>query len=127
MTLNNCTVTIGQYVESQTVETQYVDKQVVAQSETERYSAAGCADDIGGNGQSEMPPRKAAHMTCGGSEERMPNENNYKEVVDWLAEEKAAGRDWYKMNDNNRSAMCRQISNIVGWVVDQNSLRKAGG
>jgi len=96
MTLNNCTVTIGQYVESQTVETQYVDKQVVG----ERLEVKG--------------------------EGRMPKENNYKEVVDWLDEEKAAGRDWYKMNDNNRSAMCRQISNILGWVVDQNSLRKAG-
>lgn len=55
----------------------------------------------------------------------LPHENNYTEVVEWLAAEKAAGRDWYKDNNNNRSAMCKAISDIIGWTVDQNSLRKA--
>lgn len=55
----------------------------------------------------------------------LPPENDYKALLKWLNTEKEQGRDWYAMNNYNRSAMCREISPIVGWVVDQNSLRKA--
>ena len=55
----------------------------------------------------------------------LPKENDYKAMVEWLKVEKEQGRDWYAMNNHNRSAMCRELSQIVGWVVDQNSLRKA--
>lgn len=55
----------------------------------------------------------------------MPKENDYKAVVQWLQSEKEQGRDYYAEAGNNRSRMCREISNILGWVVDQNSLRKA--
>lgn len=54
-----------------------------------------------------------------------PKEGDYKAVVRWLEYEKANGRDWYKLNNNNRSQMCREISGILGWEVSENSLRKA--
>lgn len=53
-----------------------------------------------------------------------PYENDYAALVEWLAQEKAAGRDWYRLNNCNRSAMCRQLTEVLGWVVDQNSLQK---
>lgn len=55
----------------------------------------------------------------------IPYENDYKAVVKWLAVEKEQGRDWYRLNNHNRSAMCRQLTEQFGWVVDQNSLLKA--
>lgn len=55
----------------------------------------------------------------------IPTKDNYIEVVQWLEEEKQRGTDWYKQNNNNRTAMCRQLSEHFGWVVDQNSLGKA--
>lgn len=58
-------------------------------------------------------------------EKDVPAENDYKALCRWIEKEKEAGRDWYKMSDNNRSRMCRELSRYVGWVVDQNSLRKA--
>lgn len=54
-----------------------------------------------------------------------PYENDYVAVAQWLEVQKRDGIDWYKLNNNNRTAMCRQLSNIFGWTVDQNSLRKA--
>ena len=54
-----------------------------------------------------------------------PFENDYVAVVEWLEEEKRRGTDWYKLNNNNRTAMCRQLSQQFGWTVDQNSLGKA--
>lgn len=54
-----------------------------------------------------------------------PFENDYVAVVKWLEEEKRRGTDWYKLNNNNRTAMCRQLSQQFGWTVDQNSLGKA--
>ena len=55
----------------------------------------------------------------------LPAKNDYQAVLAWLQSEKEAGRDWYALNNHNRSAMCREISSVLGWVVDQNSLRKA--
>ena len=57
--------------------------------------------------------------------ERMPAEGNYMQVVQWLAQQKLIGNDYYAEADYNRSVMCRRLSNIFGWPVDQNSLRKA--
>lgn len=53
-----------------------------------------------------------------------PYENDYAALVEWLAAEKEQGRDWYRLNNHNRSAMCRQLTEVLGWVVDQNSLQK---
>lgn len=55
----------------------------------------------------------------------LPYENDYVALVEWLAAEKQQGRDWYELNNRNRSAMCRQLTDVVGWVVDQNSLLRA--
>ncbi|MCQ2342674.1 MAG: hypothetical protein MJZ75_04185 [Paludibacteraceae bacterium] len=55
----------------------------------------------------------------------LPHEKDYKAVIEWLQSEKEAGRDWYAMNNNNRSAMCRHISTVLGWLVDANSLGRA--
>lgn len=55
----------------------------------------------------------------------LPKENDYIDLMRWLEDQKADGHDYYKEADNNRSKMCRNISPIVGWVVDQNSLRIA--
>ena len=57
--------------------------------------------------------------------ERMPAEGNYMQVVQWLAQQKLIGNDYYAEADYNRSVMCRRLSIIFGWPVDQNSLRKA--
>lgn len=56
---------------------------------------------------------------------RYPHERNYNDVVDWLEKEKKEGRNYYAEAGNNRSNMCRIISPIVGWEVNENSLRKA--
>jgi len=55
----------------------------------------------------------------------LPKENDYTALVEWLQMQKQDGHDYYKEAGNNRSKMCRNLQNIVGWVVDQNSLRKA--
>lgn len=78
-------------------------------------------NDIHDNTNCTIYTAKQPHST----DNHLPYENDYKAVVEWLQAEKEAGRDWYKINNNNRSAMCREISNVLGWVVDQNSLRKA--
>ena len=57
--------------------------------------------------------------------ERIPAEGNYIQVVQWLAQQKLIGNDYYPEADYNRSVMCRRLSIIFGWPVDQNSLRKA--
>lgn len=57
--------------------------------------------------------------------ERIPAEGNYIQVVQWLAQQKLIGNDYYAEADYNRSVMCRRLSIIFGWPVDQNSLRKA--
>ena len=57
--------------------------------------------------------------------EKLPQENDYQALVQWLAAEKALGNDYYTEANYNRSKMCRNLSDKLGWVVDQNSLRKA--
>ena len=54
-----------------------------------------------------------------------PRENDYIALVAWLEDQKAKGIDYYAAANMNRSKMCRQLSDILGWTVDQNSLRKA--
>ena len=54
-----------------------------------------------------------------------PSEGDYQAVVAWLEKEKKQGTDHYAEAGFNRSKMCRNLSDIFGWIVDQNSLRKA--
>ena len=55
----------------------------------------------------------------------LPQEGDYQAVVKWLQLEKEKGVDYYAQAQFNRSRMCRQLSNIFGWIVNENSLRKA--
>jgi len=55
---------------------------------------------------------------------KYPKEKDYIAVVEWLEEEKKEGRDHYADARNNRAKMCRNISDILGWDVDRNSLGK---
>lgn len=55
----------------------------------------------------------------------LPPKKDYKKLVDWLEYEKKEGRDYYAYANNNRSLMCRNLSKIVGWIVNENSLQKA--
>ena len=58
-------------------------------------------------------------------QERRPRENDYAALAAWLETEKLQGHDYYADAGMNRSRMCRDLSEILGWIVDQNSLRKA--
>ena len=57
--------------------------------------------------------------------EAFPLKDNYSEVIRWLEQQKELGNDYYAEANYNRTAMCRRLSDIFGWIVDQNSLRKA--
>ncbi len=59
------------------------------------------------------------------SEYTILHKDNYVELVEWLAKKKDEGRDYYAEAGNNRSKMCRMLTKELGWVVDENSLRKA--
>ena len=56
---------------------------------------------------------------------KLPPENDYQALVQWLEAEKALGNNYYAEAGNNRSKMCRNLRKILGWEPDQNSLRKA--
>ncbi len=55
---------------------------------------------------------------------KLPPKGKYKELALWLEEEKKEGRDHYLDANNNRTQMCKNISEIVGWDVKENSLQK---
>lgn len=54
-----------------------------------------------------------------------PLERDYAGVLVWIRKEKAEGTDWYAEAGCNRSRMCRRLSDVFGWIVSENSLRKA--
>ena len=54
-----------------------------------------------------------------------PRKNKYVEVVKWLEKQKTQGVDHYVAAGYNRSKMCRRLTEIFGWEVNENSLRKA--
>ena len=54
-----------------------------------------------------------------------PSAGDYKEVVQWLEKKKQKGEDMSAGANYNRSKMCRKLSEIFGWEVSENSLRKA--
>lgn len=53
-----------------------------------------------------------------------PKERDYEEVIKWLAYQKTRGNDYYAMNENNRTKMCKELTKKFGWDVDQNSLQQ---
>lgn len=54
-----------------------------------------------------------------------PQKNKYVQVVQWLEKQQSQGIDHYAAAGYNRSNMCRQLTKIFGWEVNENSLRKA--
>lgn len=54
-----------------------------------------------------------------------PRKGKYAETVVWLAEQKKKGVDFYVAAGYNRTEMCRKLTKIFGWEVNENSLRKA--
>lgn len=54
-----------------------------------------------------------------------PHKGKYQEVVEWLEKKKARGEDLYAGCCYNRSELCRRLTNIFGWEVDESGLRKA--
>jgi hypothetical protein len=59
------------------------------------------------------------------AENLYPHKGKYTEVVEWLEGQQKKGVDFYKAAGMNRSKMCRQLSEIFKWDVNENSLRKA--
>ena len=54
-----------------------------------------------------------------------PRERDYISVVEWLEKKKQQGEDFYAGSGYNRTEMCRKLTKIFGWEVNENSLRKA--
>ena len=54
-----------------------------------------------------------------------PRKGKYADTVVWLAEQKKKGVDFYAAAGYNRTEMCRKLTKIFGWEVNENSLRKA--
>ena len=55
-----------------------------------------------------------------------PRKNDYAGVLAWLERQKEKEHiDYYQASGQNRSKMCRKLSEIFGWEVSENSLRKA--
>ena len=63
----------------------------------------------------------------GDSEESIyPKKGDYAGVLAWLARQKEKEHiDYYQAHGQNRSKMCRKLTEIFGWEVSENSLRKA--
>lgn len=85
----------------------------------------GTYNDIHDNPYSTIYTAQPEEKEKADGAERRPRENDYAALVAWLEVEKAQGRDYYADAGMNRSRMCRDLSEILGWIVDQNSLRKA--
>ena len=54
-----------------------------------------------------------------------PSAGDYKAVVQWLEKKKQKGEDMYAGANYNRTKMCRKLSEIFGWEVDESGIRKA--
>ena len=54
-----------------------------------------------------------------------PRKGKYADTVVWLAEQKKKGVDFYAAAGYNRTEMCRKLTKIFGWEVNENSMRKA--
>ena len=60
------------------------------------------------------------------SESLYPKKGDYAGVLAWLARQKEKEHlDYYVASGQNRSKMCRKLSEIFGWEVDESGIRKA--
>ena len=111
-------------------------------SDTRKYVEALCADKEEITKLSERCTRaeeelaieraRPLNYTCNvtlpsaeEAESLYPRKGKYADTVVWLAEQKKKGVDFYAAAGMNRSKMCRQLSEIFKWEVNENSLRKA--
>lgn len=69
--------------------------------------------------------KESAEEEVRSSESMYPRKGKYQEVLEWLEKKKLKGEDLYAGCGNNRSALCRKLSKIFGWEVDESGLRKA--
>jgi len=56
--------------------------------------------------------------------EHLPAQNDYKGLYQWLLPQKEAGNDYLKDAGNNRTLLCKNLSKLLGWEVDANTLGK---
>lgn len=78
--------------------------------------------------EQQRPLNYTCNITLPSGEEAeslYPRKGKYAETVAWLAEQKKQGVDFYAAAGMNRSKMCRHLSEIFHWEVNENSLRKA--
>ncbi len=54
-----------------------------------------------------------------------PRPGDNKAVVEWLEKKKLKGEDFFATAGYNRTEMCRKLSKIFGWEVDESGIRKA--
>ena len=113
-----------------TTEIQTLKKQLKMEQEQQNKHQTivynyGTYNDIHDNPYSTIYTAQPEEKKEADGEERRPRENDYAALVSWLEAEKAQGHDYYADAGMNRSRMCRDLSDILGWIVDQNSLRKA--
>lgn len=65
-------------------------------------------------------------LTCGDKPDSvLPPKNNYVALWRYIQSQAQRGVDWQLRANGNRSEMARQLTKVVGWVVDENALRKA--
>ena len=58
-------------------------------------------------------------------ESPLPVRNDYVGLWRYIQKQVKIGIDWRLRANGNRSEMARQLTKVVGWVVDENALRKA--
>lgn len=78
--------------------------------------------------EQQRPLNYTCNVTLPSAEEAeslYPRKGKYAETVVWLEEQKKKGVDFYAAAGYNRSKMCRHLSEIFKWEVNENSLRKA--
>lgn len=54
-----------------------------------------------------------------------PKPGDNKAVVEWLEKKKSKGEDFFAAAGYNRTEMCRKLSKIFGWEVEESGIRKA--
>ena len=110
-------------------------------SDTRKYVEALCADrdqiavlsERCNRAEEELAAERARPLyTCNvtlpsadEAESLYPRKGKYAETVEWLADQKKKGVDFYAAAGYNRTEMCRKLTKIFGWEVNENHLRKA--
>ena len=65
-------------------------------------------------------------LTCNDQTEIvLPPKNDYVALWRYIQKQEQKGVDWRLQASGNRSEMARLLTKVVGWIVDENALRKA--